>query len=174
MSERRTTVITTYGHNEIIDKLAISVFTGLVPAYGNDSDAETYCKTINSLKLEGESWVYAQIVSENTPYELATLFRPKPVTFDVVCKLDNRSIQKVLREVDSRDLAMALRGETQEIKDKVFANMSKRAAEMLEQDMDCIGSVKMQDVECVRKRILDVIGRLERIGEINYVTSKGE
>jgi flagellar motor switch protein FliG len=174
MGERKTSVITAYGHQKTIDKIAVSVFTGLIPEWGRDSDAETYCKMMNGLKLEGESWIYAQIVSENTPYGLDAFFPPEPVTLSAIGKLDDRALQKVLREVNSRDLALAIRGESEEVQERVFANMSKRAAEMLRQDMVYIGPVELRKVEETRNAILNIIRNLENRGEIAPIDTKGE
>jgi hypothetical protein len=73
MGNEKTTVITVYGHNKAIDKIAVSLFDTPKRDYYSpidDSNAKTYCDTINDIKLEGESWVSAKIVSENVQYTL--------------------------------------------------------------------------------------------------------
>jgi flagellar motor switch protein FliG len=160
MSDGKSTVITVYGHNKTIDKIAVSLFDR---SDYNDKNAKAYCNTINSLKLEGESWVFAKLVSENTQYSLETLL---PLRFDILLTLDDRAIQKILREADAQDIAIALKGDDEEVQKKIFKNMSERAVQMLKEDMECIGPVRRIDVEERQERILDIIRRLEQTGEI--------
>jgi flagellar motor switch protein FliG len=91
--------------------------------------------------------------------------------FEDIIKMDDRSIQLVLREVESKDLALALKGAGEEVKDKVKKNMSKRAAEMLEEEIVFLGPVRLRDVEDAQQRIVTVIRRLEESGEI--IISRG-
>ncbi len=91
--------------------------------------------------------------------------------FEDITKMDDRSIQMVLREVDSKDLALALKGSSEEVASKVKKNMSKRAAEMLEEDIAFLGPVRLRDVEEAQQRIVNVIRRLEEAGEI--IISRG-
>jgi flagellar motor switch protein FliG len=91
--------------------------------------------------------------------------------FEDITKMDDRSIQLVLREVESKDLALALKGAGEEVKDKVKRNMSKRAAEMLEEEIVFLGPVRLRDVEEAQQRIVTVIRRLEESGEI--IISRG-
>jgi flagellar motor switch protein FliG len=117
--------------------------------------------------LEGESWIFAKIISENKPYELDDLF---PVRFNLLLKLDDRVIQKLLREIDSQDLVKALYGENEAVHKKIFINMSKRAAEMLKEDIEYIGSIRLEDVKDAQDKILGIIRHLRDTGEIYYVT----
>ena len=128
MSDEKSVVITVYGHNDIIDKFAVKTL--------HDSDVQFYCDTVNNLKLEGVSWVYAKAISENSQYSLEDF---RPLTFDLILCLDDRAIQRVLRETDSQELAKALRGADQKITDRIFGNMSRRAAAMLKEDMEYMG-----------------------------------
>jgi flagellar motor switch protein FliG len=91
--------------------------------------------------------------------------------FEDMIKMDDRSIQLVLREVESKDLALALKGSGEEVKDKVKKNMSQRAAEMLEEEIVFLGPVRLKDVEEAQSRIVTTIRRLEESGEI--VLSRG-
>ena len=86
--------------------------------------------------------------------------------FENLTELDDRSIQKFLREIDTQELAKALHGADEEIQNKIFSNMSKRAAAMLKEDMEFMGPVRMVDVIEARKNIIDIILRLEANGEI--------
>jgi flagellar motor switch protein FliG len=166
-------VITAYGHNKTIDKIAVNSFEGPENRYTDQkSDAKTYCDTINALELKGDSWVCAKIFSENTQYSLDVFI---PLNFsDVIIKLDNIAVQKVLREADSQDLAMSLRDQDETVKEKVFINMSKRVSEMLKEDMEYMGKIKLQSVKESQEKILNIIRRLEQCEEIVIPDDKGE
>ncbi len=86
--------------------------------------------------------------------------------FEDIILLDDRSIQKVLREVDSKDLAMALKTASEEVASRIYKNMSKRAAEMLREDIEYMGPVRLRDIEETQQRIVATIRRLEDMGEI--------
>lgn len=87
---------------------------------------------------------------------------------------DDRSMQRVLKEVDTKDLSMALKGASEELQEKFFRNMSSRAAEMIREDMEYMGPIRLKDVEEVQQRIVDVIRRLEEDGEIIISGRGGE
>ncbi len=80
--------------------------------------------------------------------------------------LDDRSLQRVLREIDVKDLSLALKGATEDLRQKFFRNMSRRAAEMLEEDMQFMGPVRVRDVEECQQKIVSVVRQLEDAGEI--------
>jgi len=80
--------------------------------------------------------------------------------------LDDRSIQKVLRHVENTDLAKALKAVDAEVQDKVFRNMSKRAAQMLKEDMEYMGPIRLKDVEEAQQKIVNIIRKLEEQGEV--------
>lgn len=86
--------------------------------------------------------------------------------FNEILFLSDRDVQKILRKVDSSDLAQSLKDAPQEIKDKIFKNLSKRAANMLEEDIEFLDSVRKNQIHEARSRICSVILRLEESGEI--------
>ena len=92
--------------------------------------------------------------------------------FEDVVLLDDRSIQKVLREVDGQEIAKALKGVDSEVQEKIYKNMSKRAATMLKEDMEFMGPVRIKDVEEAQQKIVSIIRHLEETGEI--IISRGE
>jgi flagellar motor switch protein FliG len=171
MSKGKDIVITVYGHKDEIDNIAVSLFDKPDYGYSNISNAEVYCSALNKLKLEGESWVLAKIVSENAPYSLDVFY---PVNFEIILRLHDRSLQKVFREVDSMDLAKALKVEEETVKEKVFRNMSPRAAQMLKEDMEFMGPIRISDIKESQEKIVQIIHHLEQTGEIIIPTSKGE
>jgi hypothetical protein len=179
MSNGTTTVITVYGHNKTIDKIAVSQFDkseGDGYSYGcygysNNSNAGIYCGTINRLKLEGDSWVFAKIISENTQYTLDAFL---PLKFDMILNLDDRAIQKILGKVDFREIAEALKEKNEAIQEKIFNNMSKRAVQMIKEDMEYMGSIRITDVKKAQEKIINIIRCLEQTGEIIIPYLKGE
>ncbi len=103
--------------------------------------------------------------------ELAEEIRKKMFVFEDVLLLDDRAIQRVLRDVDNSDLALALKNTNEEVQNTIFNNVSKRLAVMIKEDMDFMGPVRMKDVEEAQQKIVNVIRKLEDAGEI--VISRG-
>jgi flagellar motor switch protein FliG len=109
-------------------------------------------------------------LEEQNP-ELAEEVRRLMFLFEDVVLLDDRSIQQVLREVDAKDLGVALKGSTDEVKEKIFKNMSQRAAETIKEDLEFMGPVRIKQVEESQQKVVAVIRRLEEAGKI--VVSRG-
>lgn len=108
---------------------------------------------------------------EEDDNELAEEIRRLMFVFDDLLKLDNKSIQSLLKEVDNSQWAMALKGASEEIREKILSNLSQRAADMLREEMEFLGSVRVSDVEAMQSQIVDAVRRLEDSGEI--VVSSG-
>jgi flagellar motor switch protein FliG len=104
-------------------------------------------------------------LDRNAP-ELAAEVRKLTFTFDNMSQLDDPSLQRVLREVDAKDLAMSLRGVDEGLREKIFKNLSSRAADMLREDIAVSGPVRMRQVEEAQQRIVSVVRRLEEAGEL--------
>ena len=103
--------------------------------------------------------------------ELAEEIRKKMFVFEDILLLDDRAIQRVLRDVENNDLSVALKNANEEVKNAIFNNVSKRLAVMIKEDMDFMGPVRMKDVEEAQQKIVNVIRKLEDSGEI--VISRG-
>lgn len=103
--------------------------------------------------------------------ELADEIRKKMFVFEDILLLDDRAIQRVLREVENNDLAVALKGANEEVQNVIFKNLSKRLAAMIQEDMEFMGPIRMKDVEEAQQKIVAVIRRLEDAAEI--VISRG-
>ena len=86
--------------------------------------------------------------------------------FDDLLKLDDKSIQRLLKEIDNSQWALALKGASEEIKQKILGNLSQRAAELLKEEMDYLGPVRVSDVEAMQQQVVDTIRRLGDSGEI--------
>lgn len=106
--------------------------------------------------------------------ELAEEIKKRMFVFEDIVKLDNRSVQRFLREVDNNDLALALKSTSQEVANVIFSNMSKRLQEMIKEDMEFMGPVRLRDVEEAQQRIVNVIRRLEDAGEIVVARGGGD
>ena len=104
--------------------------------------------------------------------ELAEEIKRLMFVFEDIVQLDDRSLQMVLREVDTKDLSLALKATPQEVADKVYRNMSKRAADMLREEIEFMGPVKIRDVEEAQQKVVNVIRVLEDKGDI--VISRGQ
>lgn len=103
--------------------------------------------------------------------ELAEEIRKKMFVFEDILLLDDRAIQRVLRDVENSDLAVALKGANEQVQNAIFNNLSKRLAAMIKEDMDFMGPVRMKDVEEAQQKIVNIIRKLEDSAEI--VISRG-
>ena len=103
--------------------------------------------------------------------ELADEIRKKMFVFEDILLLDDRAIQRVLRDVDNNDLGIALKGANEEVQNVIFKNLSKRLAAMIKEDMEFMGPVRMKDVEEAQQKIVGIIRKLEDSAEI--VISRG-
>ena len=103
--------------------------------------------------------------------ELADEIRRKMFVFEDILTLDDKSIQRVLREVDNNELAVALKGSNEQVQTIIFNNLSKRLAAMIKEDMEYMGPVRMKDVEEAQQKIVNIIRKLEDSSEI--IISRG-
>jgi len=106
--------------------------------------------------------------------ELTEEIKKLMFVFEDIVMIDDRSLQMVLREVDTKDLSLALKATNSDVQAKVFKNMSKRAGDMLREEIEYMGPVKIRDVEEAQQRIVNVIRRLEEKGEIVISRGKGD
>ena len=103
--------------------------------------------------------------------ELADEIRKKMFVFEDILLLDDRAIQRVLRDVENSDLGLALKGANEQVQNAIFNNLSKRLAVMIKEDMEFMGPVRMKDVEEAQQKIVSVIRKLEENQEI--IISRG-
>lgn len=106
--------------------------------------------------------------------EMAEEIKRRMFVFEDIIQLDDRGIQQILREVDGKDLALALKGTSEEVVAKIKKNMSRRAVDMLDEDMEFMGPVRLRDVEEAQQRIVNVIRKLEEAGEIVVARGGGD
>ncbi|MDR7435813.1 MAG: flagellar motor switch protein FliG [Armatimonadota bacterium] len=119
---------------------------------------------INNTDRGTEKTILEALEAQNP--ELAQEVKKLMFVFEDLLNLDDRAIQQVLRAVDSKDLALAMKGASPELRQKIFSNMSQRAAEMLKEDMEFMGPVRRRDVEEAQQRIVNVVRKLEESGDI--------
>ena len=125
---------------------------------------KTAAEMIN--QLGGNADVAVLDTIRNYDVDLAQKIMDKMFVFDDLVKLDDRSLQLVLREVASETLIVALKGGTMEVRDKILANMSMRASEALREDLESRGPMRLSEVEAQQKEILKVVRRLAEEGQV--------
>lgn len=114
-----------------------------------------------------------EAVREYDP-DLAQKILDEMFVFENLIDMDDRSLQTVLREVQSDQLVIALKGASQQLREKIFKNMSQRAAEMLREDLEAKGPVRLSEVETAQKEILKIVRRLAEEGQIVLPGKGGE
>ena len=132
---------------------------------------EAIVEILNLVDRSSEKSIIESL-EEDDP-DLAQEIKKRLFVFEDIVMLDNRAIQKVLRDVDQQELAKALKSVDTEVQDKIFSNMSKRAASMLKEDMEFMGPVRLKDVEESQQKIVSIIRRLEDSGDI-VIARSGE
>jgi len=106
--------------------------------------------------------------------DLVEQIRRLMFVFEDILLVNDKGIQSVLKEVDNEELSLALKTASQELKDKIFKNMSERAAQLIAEDMQYMGPVRVSDVEAAQQKIVDIVRRLEDAGEIVIAGRGGE
>ena len=140
----------------------------------NDSETVGGVKTLVGILNSVDRSTERNIISnlEATQPELAEIIKSNLFIFEDVVNLDKSSVQRILREVSNEDLALALKGSSEIVAGVIFGNMSKRAAEMLKEDIQFMGPVRLSTVEEAQHKIVGTIRRLDEAGEI--VIGRGE
>ncbi|MFC5448337.1 flagellar motor switch protein FliG [Paenibacillus aestuarii] len=106
--------------------------------------------------------------------ELAEEIKKRMFVFEDIVNIDNRSIQRIIRDIENADLQLALKVASEEVRDALFKNMSKRMAETFKEEMEFMGPVRLRDVEEAQTRIVATIRRLEESGEIIIARGGGD
>lgn len=127
---------------------------------------------MNFMSGDNETSVMAGL--KNYDDDMAQKILDEMFVFDNLMEIDDKGIQIMLREVQSETLIIALKGTTEEMRDKIFKNMSTRAAEMMREDLESKGPVKLSEVEAQQKQILQIVRRLADEGQIQLGAKGGE
>jgi flagellar motor switch protein FliG len=125
---------------------------------------ETVAEIMNQMDHNTENNIFSFL--EEMDAELAEGIRQKMFVFEDIAHIDNRGIQTILKEITNEDLALALKTASESLKGIILKNMSSRAAEMLTDDMEAMGPVKLSDVEKAQQNIVRVVRKLESAGKI--------
>jgi flagellar motor switch protein FliG len=160
---------------DILEELSDTLQETMLASKGmgahNIGGAEVMADILVRMDKINENGIMARIAEKSQP--LADAIRALMFVFDDVIKIDDRGIQELMKEISKEDLPLALRGANPDVRDKFFKNMSSRAAEMLKDDMEAKGPVRIADVEKAQQNILKVCRKLEEEGRI-IVASAGE
>jgi len=133
---------------------------------------ETVAEVLNLCDRTTEKAILEGIEAEDP--DLVEQIRRLMFVFEDILMVNDKGIQAVLKEIDNDELCMALKTASDELKDKIFSNMSARASELIKEDMEYMGPVRLSDVEAAQQRIVDVVRRLEEAGEIIIAGRGGE
>lgn len=148
-----------------IEKIVEMRFSSvMVQDFSQAGGIDTLANILNRTDRATERNVLDLLEVENP--ELADEVRELMFVFEDIVKLDNRTVQRILREINSKDLALALKGTKEEVREKIFVNMSERAQQMLRDDMEYLGPVRARDVQEIQTQICATIKSLEASGEI--------
>ena len=152
---------------KVLEQKLSSVVTN---EYASAGGIESIVDVLNQVDRGTEKNILDQL-EEDDP-ELAEEIRQRMFVFEDITVLSDQAIQLVVRQVESHDIALALKTASDEVKEKLLSNMSNRAREMLEEDMEYMGPVRVREVEEAQQGIVNVIRELEDSGEI--VIARGE
>lgn len=133
---------------------------------------ETVAEVLNLCDRATEKAIMEGIEAEDP--DMVEQIRRLMFVFEDIINVDDKGIQSVLKEVDNDELALSLKTASEPLKEKIFSNMSQRAAELIKEDMQYMGPVRLSDVEAGQQRIVDIVRRLEDAGEIIIAGRGGE
>jgi flagellar motor switch protein FliG len=153
-----------------VERIMENKFSSVVTAdFSMAGGVESLAEIINRSDRTTEKSILDSLEMKDP--EIAEQVRELMFVFEDIIHLDDRSIQRVLREVDTKDLALSLKGSNADVQEKIFRNMSERASTMLKDDMEYMGPVRAKDVQEKQTFIVSIIRALEGTGEI--VVSRG-
>jgi flagellar motor switch protein FliG len=133
---------------------------------------DTVAEILNLADRSTEKGIMEGLEAEDP--DLVEQIRRLMFVFEDILLVNDKGIQSVLKEVENEELALALKTASQELKDKILKNMSERAAQLIQEDMQYMGPVRVSDVESAQQKIVDVVRRLEDAGEIIIAGRGGE
>jgi flagellar motor switch protein FliG len=153
-----------------VEKVLERKFSAMVSTEFTEVGGINYIADVmNHVDRGSEKYIFDEMYKRDA--KLADEIRRKMFIFEDITSLDSMSIQRFLRDVDSKDLVVALKGSNDEVKEVIFQNMSQRLGETIRSDMEYLHNVRMRDVEEAQQRIVAVIRKLEDDGDI--IISKG-
>ena len=132
--------------------------------YTRSGGIDVIVEIINKVDRGTEKTIFENLEIDEP--ELAEEIRRKMFVFEDIINLDNKSIQRVIREVNNQELSLSLKVASEEVSSKIFKNMSKRQAELIKEEMEFMGPVRLRDIEESQQKIVNLIRTLEDKGEI--------
>ncbi|GEK57392.1 flagellar motor switch protein FliG [Marinococcus halophilus] len=158
--------------SEVEAVLEQKLSTSVTQDYTEAGGIESVVEVLNGVDRSTEKIILESLEQEDP--ELAEEIKKRMFVFEDVVALDNRSIQRVVRDVNNEDLQLALKVASEQVKEVVFQNMSQRMAETFQEEMEFMGPVRLRDVEEAQSRIVGIIRRLEETGEIVIARGGGD
>ncbi|WP_100408163.1 flagellar motor switch protein FliG [Bacillus solitudinis] len=158
--------------NEVESILEQKLSSTATQDYTAAGGIEAVVEVLNSVDRSTERTILDALEIQDP--ELAEEIKKRMFVFEDIVTLDNRSIQRVIRDVENEDLQLSLKVASDEVKEIVFSNMSQRMAEAFKDEMEFMGPVRLRDVEEAQSRIVAVIRRLEEAGEIVIARGGGD
>ena len=145
----------------VLERKISSVFTQEFAAAGG---VRAVAEILNRMDRSTEKIVMEKLEEDNP--ELADDIKRLMFVFDDIMLLDNKAIQQVMKDIDAKDTTLALKGASEQVKNKILSNMSSRARQMILEDMEIMGPVRLKSTEEAQQKIVNAIRRLEETGEI--------
>lgn len=158
--------------SQVEQVLEKNIATSLTEDYTQTGGIESVVEVLNSVDRSTERTILDTLEIQEP--ELADEIKKRMFVFEDIVILDNRAIQRVIREVDNEDLLLSLKVASDEVKEVIFQNMSQRMAETFKEEMEYLGPVRLRDVEEAQTRIVGTIRRLEDLGEIVIARGGGD
>lgn len=158
--------------SEVEQILERKLSTTVTQDYTQTGGIEAVVEVLNGVDRSTERTILDSLEIQDP--ELAEEIKKRMFVFEDIVTLDNRAIQRVIREVENEDLMLSLKVASEEVKEVVFKNMSNRISETFKEEMEFMGPVRLRDVEESQTRIVAVIRRLEEVGEIVIARGGGD
>ena len=156
---------------EVEDSLKQRMSSAFSQKFEKTGGVEMVAQILNASDRATNKGIIENLEQDNA--DLADQIQRLMFVFDDIVKLDDKAIQALLKEVSNEQWATALKGASEELKDKILGNLSQRATEMLREEMDFLGAIRLSDVQTMQSQIVDIVHRLEESGEI-VVAAGGE
>lgn len=158
--------------HEVEDGLERRMSSVMSQSFENAGGVESVAEILNVIDRSTERMILEDMAQDDP--DLVEDIRRLMFVFEDIAKFSDRDIQSVLKNVDNSQWATALKGASDELKEKTLSNMSKNAAELLREEMEYLGPVRLSEVEQIQQQIVDIIRRLEDAGELTIQTGDEE
>ncbi|MHC5004624.1 MAG: flagellar motor switch protein FliG, partial [Planctomycetota bacterium] len=157
---------------EVEAGLAARFSSMVMPAMERVGGIEAVAEVLNLCDRNSEKSILEGIEADDP--ELVDQIRRLMFVFEDILLVDDKGIQAVLKEVDNDELCLSLKTASEDLQEKIFSNMSSRASDLIKEEMQYLGPVRLSDVEAAQQRIVDIVRRLEDAGEIVIAGRGGE